>query len=357
MSKKRISQTEIARQLGVSQTLVSMALNGRTSEVAKATYDRIWAFAVEHGYSPRGMKLKSLGEAQPEAFTVGYLLRSPIRMATKSNFFSHVTQGMHEYLSQKGLKMTFLGSESDYTPENFPVRDGFVRYLEGVAILGQVHPEFLDLVCGLKKPVVMVSARAPGICHSVNSNERQAADLIVGHLYDLGHREFAFFSSRATPGRHSERYDAVVAALRARGLSLRPENVMLEDEAERRYGYQAAEKMLARSSTQWPTAWIFQNGLMARGSVSRLFQAQVRLGADVSVAAFDRTRVMDDEIPGITGAAARPEDLGREAARILFESARDEDQAYTFTDMVLPAELSVRETTGAPATARKLNAQ
>ncbi|MDP0498500.1 MAG: LacI family DNA-binding transcriptional regulator [Verrucomicrobiota bacterium JB022] len=348
MSKKRISQTEIAQQLGVSQTLVSMALNGRTSEVAKATYDRIWAFAMEHGYSPRGMKIKPLGEVQPQPFTMGYVLRSPIRMATKSNFFSHVTQGMHEYLSDKGLKMTFLGSESDFSTDNPPSLEGFARYLQGIAVMGQVQPEFLDLICQLKRPIAMVSARAPGICHSVNSNERQAADLLVGHLYNLGHREFAFFSSRATPGRHLERYEALLSALRARGINLKPENLLLEDEAERRFGYQAAEKVLAREPSQVPTAWVFQNGLMARGAVNRLFQAQIRLGAEVSVAAFDRTRVMEEEIPGITGAAARPEDLGREVARILLESAQDEDSAHAYTDLVLPAELTVRETTGAP---------
>ncbi|MBH55115.1 MAG: hypothetical protein CMI18_12325, partial [Opitutaceae bacterium] len=57
---KRISQMAIAKELGYSQALVSMVLNGRKKGISEAAYKRIWDFAITNGYSPRGMNIESV---------------------------------------------------------------------------------------------------------------------------------------------------------------------------------------------------------------------------------------------------------------------------------------------------------
>ena len=54
---KKISQTQLARELGISQALVSLALNGRKEGINAETYERVWAHATKRGYSPKGMHL------------------------------------------------------------------------------------------------------------------------------------------------------------------------------------------------------------------------------------------------------------------------------------------------------------
>ena len=56
---KRISQTQIANELGYSQALVSMVLNSRKQGISEKAYQRIWDYATTHGYSPRGMSIDS----------------------------------------------------------------------------------------------------------------------------------------------------------------------------------------------------------------------------------------------------------------------------------------------------------
>jgi LacI family transcriptional regulator len=348
-TKKSISQQQIARDLGVSQSLVSIVLNGRREGIAEKTYDRIWEYAQEQGYSPKGMKIDALGNhGEADLHSVGYFLRAPLRLATKSNFFSHVTQGLHDYLESLQLSTVFLGSELDY--EARALNRNVIwqeRYLRGIAIMGEVAPEFLQAVRRLGKPVVYISARAPGACHSVNSNEFQAAEMLVNHLVEQGHRHFAFIGGLCARSRNDERHDAMVQALAAHGLTLRPECRVELDDAERKQGAEMAEMLLTRKLRPFPTAWLCVNGLAARGAITKLYQAGIKVGSEISVAAFDMTRVCSEEEPGLTCAATVPEELGREAGRIL----TDEDAISNrrLHDVILPAKLMVRDSTGPAA--------
>ena len=345
--KKKISQQKIAEELGVSQSLVSIVLNGRTEGISERSYRRIWDYALANGYQPKGMRINHLSNGSAQATAMGFFLRAPLKLANSSNFFSHVSQGLHDELSDHESELVFLGSESDYTgekPKRLRWQQSKVR---ATAILGQVDDSFLQRVRRWNKPMVYLSARAPGVCHSVNSNEWQAAETIVEHLVELGHRHFVFIGGRNPTSRTRERLDAFRGALRFRNLAWEETGFFAEAEADRKEGYQMADRILRDLPEPFPTAWVCMNGLLARGICNRLQQAGLTLGKHVSVAAFDRTPVVAEEWPGVTAAAAVPEEMGREAARLLLRSC-DAKNGTPLQDIVLPAQLTVRDTSGPP---------
>ncbi len=343
--KKKLSQVQIAKELGVSQSLVSIVLNGRREGIAQATYDRIWDFARSNGYSPKGMRMPDMPvEAGVTANSIGYFLRSPLRLATQSNFFSHVTQGLHEVVHKAGMDLVFIGSEQDFSPADLRSDQFKNRGYAGVVVLGQVQPDFLSAVKSLGKPLVYVSARSPGLCHSVNSNEYQATEQLVDHLYQLGHRSFAYLGCEHPRIRHEERLQGTRFALYRHGLEMTDDRVFSLREGERQEGYAMAESLLSKSLDPFPTAWICVNSLVARGAISCVFRSGLRLVDDVSIVAVDNTRICTEEVPSITGAAAVPEDLGRTAGRLIMESLNTEPESMN--DVVLPSTLFERETSG-----------
>ncbi|HSH09997.1 MAG TPA: LacI family DNA-binding transcriptional regulator [Oceanipulchritudo sp.] len=344
MSKK-ISQIQIAKELGVSQSLISIVLNGRKEGIAPLTYERIWDYALKHGYSPKGMKLpEGAGLGEEQMRTVGYFLRAPLRLANKSNFFSHVAQGLHDYLREQQVNMVFLGSELDISVKELRTSAWRKKPLIGIAVMGEVHPEFLSAAREMKKPLVYISARSPGFCHSVNANEYQAAEQLVDHLYALGHRHFAFLGGMCARSRNDERLQGLIRALERYDLELPKSKILILDDGERKQGHELAEHLLREKSQPFPTAWICVNGLMARGAIGRLFQEGLRVGEDISVAAFDNTRVCSEELPALTSASAIPEDLGREAGRIILNP--DLHGGDSLTDVVLPSKFFDRDSTG-----------
>lgn len=339
---KKISQVQIAKELGVSQSLVSIVLNGRKEGIAPATYERIWNYALEHGYSPKGMKLPETGGATMK--TVGYFLRSPLRLANKSNFFSHVAQGLHDYLREQKVNMVFLGSEMDITAKELKASSWKKMPLSGIVVMGEVKQDFLSAVREMGNPLVYLSARSPGFCHSVNANEYSAAEQLVDHLYEQGHRHFSFLGGMCAKSRNDERLEGLQRALARYDLSVPEEAILTMDDAERKQGYQMVEALLEKSPDPFPTAIVCVNGLLARGALSRLFQEGLRVGKDISVAAFDNTRVCSEELPGITSASSIPEDLGREAGRIILNP--DLHEGDSLLDVVLPSIYFHRESSG-----------
>ncbi|NDV63418.1 LacI family transcriptional regulator [Puniceicoccales bacterium CK1056] len=346
MSKKTPSQAAIAKHLGVSQALVSMVLNGRKEGISPTTFDRIWNYAITAGYTPKGMKVDHVSGGAVRRTAIGYFLRSPFKLATKTNFFSHVTQGLHDYASENDLNLIFLGPESDADDRMLRRVKETLPTLRGLVILGEIAPEFQSFVDDMQMPTVIVSSRATGIFHSVNSNEVKAAQLLTHHLFELGHRQFAFLGGLAPKGRYLERREAVIQSFQQAGVD--PARCRFIEEAsgaDRAEGFKAADQLIREcAGKDLPTAWIVGNGTMARGVCSRLFQQGIKIGGEVSVAAIDMTRVCWEEIPTLTSASAIPEDLGWEAGRLLIEAQQGDDQPLQ--DIVLPVKLVVRDSTG-----------
>lgn len=346
---QRVSQADLARELGLSQSLVSMVLNGRREGISEEAYTRIWDCARRHGYRPRGMNLQMAVERHSRPL-VGYILRSPLRLATTSNFFSHVAQGLFDQLGEQGTGLFFLGSEGDLDAPTVRREIESGPAFRGLVILGEVEPSFLSAFADLAKPLVYVSARKSGFCHCVLSNDLQAGELLVEHLIDLGHKDFGWLGGDAGTQRECSRRQALVTALERRGINLPESKVSTTSCADRIDGYEAMKRMAEATSGDIPSSIVCVNALVARGAITWLLEHGYRVGSEVSVTAFDATRVCHDERPGITAAASDPEEMGRDAARIVLEQAPG--TSGRFTESILPAKLTVRSTCARPAAPR-----
>lgn len=345
-----ISQLRIATDLGFSQSLVSKVLNGHRDGIPDATVDQIWSHAREHGYRPRGINHDLFVADTVAAGMVGFVLRSPLRLANESHIFHHALQGMHEVLVKKNIRTVFLGTESDIDPAELRRAVQRHQLMRGLVLMGEVKPAFMNEIARCEKPVVLISARYPGLAHSVLTNLTQSGELLVNHLHGLGHRRFGWIGSSHSLNSHARHRDAYVRALAAHGLELDPRCEVVVPEASRHHGHTAAAELLERNRRRPPTAIICFNAMIARAAMNLFFQRGLQVPRDLSVAAFDMTQVCVEEKPYITGASALPESLGAHAAQLIL--ARSAQPDPSLCEVILPAELATRDTTGrAPAAA------
>ena len=340
----KISQQRIAKDLGLSQALVSMVLNGRTEGISADSQRRIWDHAVALGYQPKGMLTPS-GGAPAKPIHVGFILRGDLGPHKQSNYFSLIQNGLHEVLQEKGISTVFLGTENQLNAVTLRTTLASQKAMLGVVIMGEVAPAFLKAVKQVCPRVVAASISYPGLCHSVQSNENQSLDLLVEHLVGLGHRRLGWIGGNRALVRHADRYRAFRAALAAHGLEFDENWVLLQDGADRLEGGQAAEQFLAKSGPR-PTAVVCFSAPMARGAINLWKARGLKIPEDLSVVAVDSTRVCTEESPLITGASANPEAMGRKVAELLLSASNDTDEV--FMDVCLPSRLTVRETSAAP---------
>ena len=340
---KKVSQIELAKELGISQALVSLVLNGRKTGINPETYARVWAHASKRGYLPKGMRFAAAPSNRPRQ--VGFILRAPLRLHTQSVYFGLVQHGMHTALESLGLNTVFLGSEDLLDVEKLGRLFETGHSYKGVVLLGEVSRPFFNQLREFERRLVIVSARIPGLCHSVLGNEPQALDVLVRHLVELGHRRIGWLGGNLGLGTHASRLSAFKAALKTRDLELNERYCLSFENGDRAVGMEAVQAVAGFAARKdFPTAFVCYNTLMATGAVLALGTIGMRVPKDVSVCAADVSPLASSENPRITASGTSPDKLGEAAARLIMDTTGSEDES--FTDLMLPSQLFVGDTTG-----------
>lgn len=274
---------------------------------------------------------------------VGYILRSPLRMATELPIYHHAAQGMIDYLARQHVRTVYLGAEGDLVASE--LRDFLHRHQQvlGLVCMGAIKEDFANEIATCGKPIAFVAASPPGLWNSVMSNYLQAGEFLVDHLYQNGHRNFGWIGNRFNSASLARHKNAFVRALSARGLRLESANEVDMAEGHRQDGNAAARLLLARGR-QGPTAVVCFNAMMARATINVAFQRGMRVPQDLSVAAIDMTQVCVEEEPFITSASALPEALGSRAAELVLTHGSKAEKGLC--EVVLPSRLVVRDSTG-----------
>jgi LacI family transcriptional regulator len=346
--RKKVSQQKIARDLGVSQALVSLTLNGRKEGISAATYQRIWDHAISLGYQPKGMVLDQ-SPVEARLRQVGIILRAGLNIHTQGSYFSHVFHGLHTALARRRHAAVFLGSEDSLDRDQLTSFFHTGHSLRGVALFGEVAVPFLNQLRALERRIVAISARHTGLCHSVVGNEPQALDSLVEHLQSLGHQRLGWLGGNLGLGRHESRFRAFLDAVKARGLETDARFHHFLKEADKLEGVQAMEALLPLARRrEFPTAFVAYNTHMASGAILALQRAGWKVPEQVSIAGADNYSLAREESPRITVAGTDPEKLGEAAARLMLDSTGGADES--FHDLTLPSQLVVGQSTGpAPA--------
>lgn len=342
--RKKVSQARIARDLGVSQALVSLTLNGRREGVSPETYQRIWDHALSLGYQPKGMKLDQSPVAARQR-QVGFILRSGLTLHNQGSYFGLVLHGLHTALSERGYTAVFLGSEDTLDRTRLGAAFPSGHQMKGVVLLGEVGLPFLKELREQERRLVAVSARHPGLCHSVIGNEAQSLEQLVGHLHGLGHRRFGWIGGNVDLNRHQMRFDACRAALHQHDLVLDERYCIRRTEGDRAEGAEAVLTLLPHARRRdFPTAFICYNTLMAAGAVKAFQRDGWRIPDDCSIAGADNSSLRTAAPLSITVAGSDAEKLGATAARIILDSTGGEDES--FNDLILPSQLLPGDSTG-----------
>ena len=341
---RRVSQQSIARDLGVSQALVSLTLNGQRDRISPETYQRIWDYAMKAGYQPKGIRLENSPD-DTRTRQIGVILRAGLNLHTQGSYFSDVLHGLNAAVLDQGYTTAFLGAEDTIDEKRLAQFFGPGHAIKGVVLMGEVSDTFLNQVRRHTSRVTAVSARHPGFCNSVLGNEPQALKFLVDHLFQNGHRRIGWIGGGVGLGRHETRLQAFKTALASHRLTLDPRYTVLRQQGDRAEGTEAMLSLVASmAAADFPTAFVTYNIHMAIGAVRALERADKRVPDQISVAAADYSETAGKLTPRITSAGCDPVELGRSAARLVMNP--DEDSIGSFNDLVLASKLFVGDSSG-----------
>jgi LacI family transcriptional regulator len=325
--------SDVAERAGVSKATVSRVLNNGKF-INPLTRQRVLAVASQLKYY-QNVHARRLAHRRSDLFGL-------IISELANPFFPEVMRGFEEAALKKGFEVLLCNTE--YGPERIDaaVRKMIENKVRGAAVMTSVMgaEHIGELVSHDIATVLLDQSRAERNLSSIRIDYAGGVSQAIDHLWERGHRRFAFV---AGPGniRSAQCFrQAVTETFENRRIQLCQ---VLEGNHKVDGGAAAALTLLAEPSL--PTAILCGNDLTAIGLMGAFENAGVEIPQKVSVVGFDDVYFAHLARPALTTIRISREGLGKLAFDALdktLRSRRKSGALYT-----CETELVVRRSTGA----------
>lgn len=307
-SHRRPTIHDVAREAGVSKSLVSLVLRG-SPKVSDPSRRAVLRAVNALDYQPNAF---ARGLVERRTRTVGVVasdLHNP--------FFVELIDGILEAAGEFGYRV-LLGTGRRREDEEEEVFESLLGLpADGVILLSPLIPLHVMEGRASGAPVVVTGRPDANVADvvSIVDDDVAGAVLAVGHLVALGHRRIAHLSGGDGPGAAERRRGYEDAMARA-GLSAFVQ--VAPGEFTDEGGYQAARLLL--EAAPFPTAIFAANDFAAVGALTALVEAGLQVPRDVSLVGYDDTHLAALRHVSLTSIDQPQVEMGRLAVRALHES-------------------------------------
>jgi len=347
-----ISLKTLGEYLNLSPATISLVLNNAAGirSIPQETRERVREAAKLFDYRP-SFFARSLRKGQ--TFSVGVLVPD-----LSDGYAAQVLEGVEDVLLEEGyFYFTASHRRRKDLLEEYP-RLLLSRSVEGfIAIDTALEHE-------IPVPVVAVAGhrKISGVTN-VALDQVRAAELILTHLHQLGHRKIAFMRGGSHSSDADERWECLMQVAHTLKLSIRPEwLVQLELKVSTpELGYVPTIELLNRHANRPSepgkskledqfTALVCYNDIAAIGAIKALREHRLHVPEDISIVGFDDIQAAAFQNPSLTTIRQPLRSMGATAATILLRRIRGQGSDPEMVP-VLP-ELVIRESTLPPKATR-----
>jgi LacI family transcriptional regulator len=324
----------IAEEAGVSQATVSKVLNGRT-DVAPATRERVESLLKSHNYlAPGGRRARRSG------------LIDLVINGLDSPWAIEILRGVESECAERGMGAVIsLVRDEDARPPSWTSLPA-LHHSDGVILVTSrmTHKQREQLERAGVALVVIDPVNLPDTdIASVGATNWAGGLAATEHLLALGHRRIAVIGGPREMLCSQARIDGYRAALERAGIEI--------DRRLIRYGDFRHEGAFRQSQDLLdlddpPTGIFAGSDQQAMGTYEAARQAGLRVPQDLSVVGFDDLPMCEWLSPPLTTVRQPLEEMGRTAARTLFQLL--DGQTLVSTRVELATELRIRHSTAAP---------
>ncbi|MDE7312428.1 MAG: LacI family transcriptional regulator [Eubacterium sp.] len=332
----KISIRDVAREVGVSITTVSRALNGY-SDVSEKTKKKILEAVERLDYAPDANARSMGGKAEK---TIA-LLTSELGKRDENGFLYGFINGMFQQCSDQGCEFMLLVTNAVKQEKLSFAQLCKKKNFNGVVVSGlrtddPYYKEVLesDLPCALMDMKVSGKHKC-----SITIDNVRASREAVEYLIRSGHENIGMLNGKKMSDVSGERYGGYVAALLNAKIPLRLDYMRYGDFLEDTAFVQAKKLMEEHPEI---TALFCASDMMAIGAIRALEELGLRVPEDVSVLGFDDIPIAKYVYKGITTVRQFPIEMGRAGGEAVYKMLMGEPVE---SELQLPYELVVRGTT------------
>ncbi len=328
---------DVARAAGVSKSLVSLALSGK-SGVSDASQQKIFQAAADLGYTSN-VWARSLVRGRTRLIGV-------VTTDIASAYNSDVVIGLEDAAAMDNYEVLLAHGRRD--PDH--LMRGMQRMLElgvdGLVVISSQVPQTVLDDAARRRPVVVVGrpSAAGDLVDVIHNDDERGGTLAVEHLIDAGHRQIGFVatSSRAAVQARREAYERV---MQQAGIDYRW-IVSAADQSRKHFPYRMITAFTSACATMiqsLPTALFVAIDRIAVDIMGAAWDASLRVPEDIALVGYNNSRLSASVRPGLTSVNQPRNAMGRLAMQFLTE--RFEGRTQPRREIIAP-ELVVRSSSG-----------
>jgi LacI family transcriptional regulator len=319
MNKKRVTINDIAKELNVSKTLVSMVLNGKGNDNAinKKTQKRVLDKAKELNYKPnqvaRGLRMGTTK-------TIGLIV------ADISNpFFARITRTIEHYAEKEGYNIIVCSSDENDDKENHLLRTLINRQVDGIIMSStQQDTSKIEQIVSERMPLVLFDRKFENSNYSsVTVDNCEATRQAIDHFVANGHENIGFIT--LAPSHISpliDRKRGFIEAMEAHKLKIESKNILelgfydLKDKQ-----YDQIKDFLEQNKDL--TAVFTTNNSIVVGCMEAMNSLKRSIPKDLSIITFDDVELFKYTNPPLSSIAQPLEEIGEQTVSILLNQLKN----------------------------------
>lgn len=337
---KKISIQDLARELGVSKTLVSMVLNGKGDEkgISKDTQARVIELARKWNYKPNQFaRSLRLGKSN----TLGLIV------ADISNiFYAKIARQIEDHASKFGYNLMICSSDESPEKETALIQMLRDKRVDGLILSSTLanSTQIRELV-EEKFPFVLIDRNLPDLdTNYVLVDNMEGSFEAVEHLIKLGYRNIAQIT--ISPSHLSTLRDRISGyrdALEKNHIPFNPELVReVSFNNVQANVYDILKELI--SPPHSIQALFVANNNLAMACLNCLHSMKLRVPQDIALISFDDIEFFSFSNPPVTAVAQPIEKICHNAVEILVHEIKEKDVPKKH--VVLPTRLTIRQSCG-----------
>jgi LacI family transcriptional regulator len=337
--KQRVTLKQVAAHAGVSLTTASLALRGHSS-IPEVTCRKVFDAISELGYV-YDRSAANLRSGSTSTSATGIIVSDLV-----NPFYTELLIGIQQKLNETE-QTSLLGTTFD----SYEVQDRMISMMLEYRVSGILlfvapgtKSEVITRIRRFGIPVVLINRIFPELpCDYVGVDNENGGFMATNHLIDSGHRRIAFIGGTHQFYTWHGRLLGYKSALASAGIEA-DESLILQSPCSREYGGGMVDQLLALPHP--PTAIFCYNDTIAIGAMMALKERGVVPGRDLAIVGFDNIPEGVSFSPSLTSISSSPRLIGANAIDLLHRRIADPDMPVQ--NIILPAELIIRDSSGAP---------
>lgn len=336
--KEKATLKQIAKDLGVSVSTVSKALND-SPEISEPTKVKIQEFAKLKNYKPN---ITALNLKNRKTKTIGVIIPNIL-----NSFFAKVFSGIEKVADEKGYHVITCISNESLEKEIHTMEmlsngtiDGFILSISEESQKENNFQHFTEIIND-GTPIVMFDRVTDEVnCDKVVVDDLDSATDATQHLINLGCKKIALFSAIDNLSVAKLRVKGYYKALENNKIQLNEDLLLLHDSPE---DFDAKIDSFFKNNS---IDAVF--GLDEHSSATAIkmgLKYGYKIPENLSIIGFADGVWSRRLSPSLSTVSQHGPEIGEAAAKMLIEKLESKEEEYVFRTQVIKTELRQREST------------